>query len=494
MDRTKLENFYRNWSGNLDKLSEGYIYDNEKKLKPTRTIFLYFKNIINSFLTNKLNELEKIILLPGIRGVGKTTVLMQILKIEKFLNQNIPLDLEILKNISKLEQRFYLDVSKLHLEQISLNDFFNFFQDVNGFNFVDLNRKTILLLDEIHFDEKWGLFLKTLFDITKNHNNLLVIATGSSAINIKMNADLMRRASVVEVFPMDFREYLNLKYKTQIENNNLNNLKDIILTSKNARDVFLAIKKSSAEIEKIFVNLPYKCEDEFLRNGGFPFTLGIQNQFEILGKIKDVINGIIAKDILTLRKFRTETVSKIGDLLYLLANSDLISYEKLLKTLHIDNIRTLYALLDVLIISGLIVRIKSFGKTYGSTRRTPKYLFITPSLRSAILDDNFYSGIEGKKLEDYFVLVFEKYIRSSVNVYKPNLFYDASEEGADFILNLGNNNIIVEVGFNKDETRQVEHTMKKIKNVKYGLIFGSSELRLFNDKILNIPLKFLLLI
>jgi len=491
MNEEKLENFYKNWLKNLPKLSEGYIYDNNKNLHPTRYIFSYFKKLINNFLTDKINEFEKIVLLPGIRGVGKTTLLMQIYRIEKFLNPNNDWDVRLLKNLSKLDYRFYFDVSKLHFEQITLNEFFKFFEKVNNFNFVSLDKKIILLLDEVHFDENWSLFFKVLFDNIKGHKNLLVIATGSSALNLKISADLIRRATLYELFPMKFNEYLILKHSIYPVKNLSEYLKESLFNSKNAKEVFTKLKNKQLEVDRFFVNLPPDCEDDFFKNGGFPFVARLQNEVEIIERIKNVINGIITKDILTLKRFKTETISKINDLIYLLANSDLISYEKLLNTLRIDNIRTLTALVDVLMMSGILIKVKGYGKTYGSTRKTPKYLFITPSLRNAVLGGIFIQGIEGKKLEDYFALIFEKDLNKKLSY---SLSYDTAEGGADFILTLNDrSNIVIEVGFNKEEAKQVEFTMKKVKS-RYGLVFGSTKLELVNNSILKIPLRFLMLI
>lgn len=490
MKEEKIDNFYKNWLKILPRLNEGYIYA-DKDLRPTRHIFSYFRKLISEFLNDNLNEFEKIILLPGIRGVGKTTLLMQILKIEKFLNADNAIKVQILQNLNKLDYRFYFDVSKLHLEQITLNEFFKFFEKINNLNFVELEKKTLLLLDEVHYDEKWGLFLKVLFDTIKGHKNLLVIATGSSAINIKMNPDLARRSTVIELFPMKFSEYLVLIHTIFPVKNLSEDLKKIIFNSRSAKRVFQELKAKELEINRFFIDLPLGCEDGFFKNGGFPFVVGLHNQVEISERIKDVINGIISKDIISLKKFKTETIGKIYDLLYLLANSDLISYDKLQRALCIDNIRTLSALLDVLVMSGILLRIKSYGQTYGATRKTPKYLFITPSLRSAIQDNNFPSGIEGKKLEDYFALIFQKDLKKTLAV---DLRYDFAEGGADFILTLKDrSNVVIEVGFNKDEIEQVKNTMKKVKS-RYGIVFGSDKLDLVEDAIVKIPLKYLLLI
>lgn len=491
MNEERIDNFYKDWLKILPQLNEGYLYDDNKNLHPTRYIFSYFKKVINDFLNNNLNELEKIILVPGIRGVGKTTLLMQLLKVEKFLNANNLDDTKLSQNLNKIDYRFYFDVSKLHFEQITLNEFFKFFEKMNNLNFVGLDRKILLLLDEIHFDSQWSLFLKVLFDGIKGHRNLLIIATGSSAINIKMSADLMRRSTVIELFPMKFSEYLILKHKISPIENLSDELQKIIFDSKSARKIFDKLKKIELQINRYFMKLPLGCEDEFFKNGGFPFISGLHNPVEIAERIKSVINGIITKDVITLKKFKTETISKIYDLLYLLANSDLISYDKLQKSLRIENIRTLSALLDVLVMSGILVRIKSYGRSYGTTRKTPKYLFITPSLRSAILDNNFPSGIEGKKLEDYFALIFKKNLRK---ILAHDLHYDFAEKGADFVLTLKDrSNIVIEVGFNKNEIEQVKNTMKKVKS-RYGLVFGSNKLELVNNSIVKIPLRFLLLI
>jgi len=111
----------------------------------------------------------------------------------------------------------YLDVSRLSAEGIELNEFFSFYQEINDFRLVDMKKKIILLLDEIHYDEKWGLFLKVLFDATKGHKNLFVIATGSSALKLKMNPDLSRRSLSEEIEPLKFNEFCILRGCSKIK-------------------------------------------------------------------------------------------------------------------------------------------------------------------------------------------------------------------------------------------------------------------------------------
>jgi len=353
------------------------------------------------------------------------------------------------------------------------------------------------LLDEIHFDEKWGLFLKNLFDRTKGHKDILVIATGSSALQINMIADLARRAETWQLFPMKFSEYLILKYnKFPIKSGLSDYLQESLFNSSDASEVFKKLSKEESEINKYFVNeVPPQAEDEFFESGSFPSTLNINNKMKRIEKIKSVIDGIIVKDFLKLKRFETQTIAKINDLLYLLAQSDVISFNKLQAALKIKRPETLDNLIDVLTLSGIITRIKAYGTTYGPTRKTPKILFITPSLRSAILNNSYPSGIEGKKLEDYFALIFQKDIKGSYVFGVPKLSYDIAENGADFVLSLQDKkSVVIEVGFNKEEIKQVQNTMKKVRNPQYGLAIGSRKLELINNSIVKVPLRFLMLI
>ena len=492
MDKIKIEQFYIKWQTTLSPRIEGYIYDENRNLLPTRFIFTKFKKVIEKFLNNSLSEIEKIILIPGIRGIGKSTLLTQTYTVEKFLKSE---DKGVLENIGELDERLYLDVSQLHAEQISLHDFFNFYEEINGFNFEKPNKKILLLLDEIHFDENWGLFLKNTFDRTKGHKDVLVIATGSSALQINMIADLGRRSDVWEIFPMTFSEYMILKYSKYPSPELSDYLRDTLFNSFNASEVFEGLLQKKSEIDRYFINeIPRNAEKDFFQSGSFPSAIKIENKQKVQEKIKSVIDGIIAKDILKLKNFDTHTVAKISDLLYLLAQSDLISYSKIQEALKINRAETLGNLIEVLIMSGILVKIRTYGTSYGSTRKTPKLFFITPSLRSAILNNNYTSGLEGKKLEDYFVLIFQKILKDRQTFGVPKLSYDIAEGGADFVLTLKDRgNIVIEIGFNKEEVRQVQNTMKKVKS-QYGLVFGSSELELVKDYIVKVPLKFLLLI
>lgn len=97
-------------------------------------------------------------------------------------------------------------------------------------------------LDEIHYDRKWVLFLKTLYDRTKSHKNILVIATGSSALLLQSTPDLARRVIVEKIYPLNFLEYLILKYKKYPIKGLKQELYEKVFFSLTAQQVFLLSK------------------------------------------------------------------------------------------------------------------------------------------------------------------------------------------------------------------------------------------------------------
>jgi len=492
-EKTKIENFFRLWNAGVEKLLEGYLYDEEGKLNPTRYIFSYYLKLIERFLNDQIEEIEKINLLSGIRGTGKTTLLAQIFYAPKFVRssqrKNYP------KILSQDYQKFYLDVSRLIAEGISLNEFFNFYQEVNDLSFVNLNKKIILLLDEVHYDQNWGLFLKNLFDMTKRHKNLLVIATGSSALKLKLNPDLSRRSLSKELYPLKFNEYAILKGIGFPQRGLSDKIIEAILFSENTQQIYQKLNNLYFQINKYFLKLPPKIENEFFYYGGFPFVLKLKNKkFLVYELTSGVLDKVITKDILEMKKFSAETLSKIDDLLYLLAVSERTDFEKLCTTLKLDY-RSVRGILDALIQAGILIEIKSYGEKFVRVRKPIKFLFISPSLRVSILKGVIPSEVKGKILEDYLALIFVKDFKKKVEkISELDIRYDSSIEGADFVLKFGKKKIVVEVGFGekKEGVVQVKNTFKRIDGggYHYGIIVSEQgNLKILEKNIIRTPLK-----
>lgn len=492
-NREKIENFYRLWTSELDKFLSGYIYDEEGRPNPTRYIFPYYLTVLEKLTAGRLEEIEKINLLSGIRGVGKTTLLAQLYYTPKFIPSTRKSNYRNI--IAQNYEKIYLDVSRLYNEGISLNEFFNYYQERNDLRFVDLRKKLLILLDEVHYDEKWGLFLKNVFDGTKSHQNILIVATGSSALRIKLNPDLSRRALSEELYPLKFNEYAILKSGIYPERGLSDNLTEAILAGKDARELFEFCKNRQLEISRYFTKFPPGAEEDYLYFGGFPFILRLKNKKSIVFElVSGVIDKFITKDLLEMRRLSSETISKIKDLLYLIANSDSTDIDKLGRTLKLDY-RSVRAVLDALVQSGILAEVKSYGQKFVRVRKPIKFLFISPSLRISILNGIVPPEVKGKILEDYLTLIFSQDFRKKGKQYGGlEVMHDSSAGGADFVLRLGRDKkIIIEVGFGKqgDGIKQIESTGKITGGYDYGIIISrQGDLELVNDKVIKMPLKF----
>ena len=496
-NREKIENFYRLWTSELDRFLSGYIYDEEGKPNPTRYIFSHYLTVLEKFAANRLEEIEKINLLSGIRGIGKTTLLAQLYYAPKFIPSYRKSDYS---NVTAQDyEKIYLDVSRLSDESISLNEFFNYYQERNGIRFVDLRKKLLILLDEVHYDEKWGLFLKNVFDATKSHRNILIIATGSSALRIKLNPDLSRRSLSEELYPLKFNEYAILKNGIYPERGLSDDISQAILGSRDAKELFEFCKNRQIKFSRYFSKFPPNAEDNYLYFGGFPFVLRLRNKKSIVFElILGVIDKLITKDLLEMKKFSSQTISKIKDLLYLIASSDSTDIDKLCKTLRLDY-RPIRAVLDTLVQSGVLMEVKSYGQKFVRVRKPIKFLFISPSLRVSILNGIVPPEVEGKILEDYLTLIFSKDFCKKAKQYGGlEVMHDSSMGGADFILRLGKDKkIIIEVGFRKQNEgiKQIENSGKITSGYDYGIIISrEGDIELINDKILKMPFRFWLAI
>ena len=130
-------------------------------------------------IANSINWKQRMVGIRGLRGVGKTTLLLQHLKYKL------------------REKGLYVTADHPWFYHNSLLDLAEEFEKNGG---------TFLLIDEIHKYPKWSSQLKNIYD---GHPHLQVIFTASSALEIqKGESDLSRRVMSYELSGLSFREYL----------------------------------------------------------------------------------------------------------------------------------------------------------------------------------------------------------------------------------------------------------------------------------------------
>jgi predicted AAA+ superfamily ATPase len=141
------------------------------------------------YLLSKLNSDEKLIGIIGARGVGKTTLLLQLIQ----------------QRPNYLKEALYLSLDSLFASDIDLFGLAMQFEREGG---------KLLVLDEVHHYPNFERTLKTIYDSL----TLQVIFSGSSALHLEQSkADLSRRALMYHMVGLSFREYLNLTQHTQFQ-------------------------------------------------------------------------------------------------------------------------------------------------------------------------------------------------------------------------------------------------------------------------------------
>jgi len=260
---------------------------------------------VNDFLAG--NTENRLIVLPGLIGVGKTTVIFQIY--------------EYLLSQKKIEQDrilyFSTDELKAYLDG-RIADVINIFiQEVHRTSLVNLDREVFILIDEAHFDKEWAQAAKIAFDQSKK---VFLIVTGSSALNLELSVDVARRAKREVMFPMNFSEYLLLKHDFYPPRGMAESMRGLIFSPTKNLNLAHGTSTTNELMRKLItVDRPVEKEwEDCLCFGGFPFTLRM-NQIDTHERISSVVGRVIEKDIFALQSFSTETRNTISRIITLLA-------------------------------------------------------------------------------------------------------------------------------------------------------------------------------
>ena len=418
------------------------------------------------------------VIIPGLRGVGKTTVLAQLFfKCKKAL---------------KDKHVLYISVDDIVTAGLTLSEVLEEYERILGKSFEAQSNPVILFIDEVQQDKKWAAVLKSMYDKARN---VFVVCTGSSAVQLQTNADVARRGIFEKLYPLNFSEYEMLKRNKFPEPRLKQSIKDAIYDSSSASEVHTRLGMLDRKIATQWAKFEENDLDEFLSTGTLPFTFRAQD-VNIHERIGRLIDRMIAKDIPEMGKFDLKTLAVIKKLLFIMADSnDGFSINKASSILGIERI-TLTAVLDALEKAEIIIRIPPHGSSAVAVRKPSKYLFMSPAIRMSLLSitglDETFLARKGKLLEDVSALHF---YREFVSSGAGGLTYDTAGAGADFILQITNKKqIAIEIGMGDKDFSQVKNTMDKVR-CDYGLIFCASNAINLSEKdnIIKIPHRYFLL-
>ena len=215
-----------------------------RKLKSTPTDFLRYKY-------NQIKWQGRFWGLVGPRGVGKSTMLLQYIK----LHLNI-------------KDTLYVSADQLYFSEHKLVELADHFVKMGGKH---------LFIDEIHKYEGWSRELKQIYD---SYDDLQVVISGSSILDIyKGLADLSRRVPIYHMQGLSFREYLYLFHRIEVP---VYALEDI-----------LAHKAVIPGVEH-----PLPLFQDYLRRGYYPFGKDEEFEMELLQVITQTMEVDIPQHLL----------------------------------------------------------------------------------------------------------------------------------------------------------------------------------------------------
>ena len=336
-----------------------------------RDLYAKIKPVINS---------PEVIIITGMRRVGKTTLLRY-----------------IMDNLAS-ENKMFLD-----LENPSNQKYFeeeNYDKIVDNLKFLglDLRKKTYVFIDEIQFVKNIPSVVKYLHD----HYKIKFFLTGSSSFYLKnlFSESLSGRKYIFELFPLSFREFMKLR------------------DPKINPEVLTGGKVTQA----IFGNSD-RYYSEYLLFGGFPGVAAKESIQEKKAMLEDIFSSYFQLEIVQLGDFKK--IKVIRDLMLLLMErvGSKLDMQKLSRELGVarETINNYIAFLES---TYFIKLIRPFSRNRDlEIRSTPKFYLCDSGLVNQFARVN-----EG--------VLFEQAVFSALRLKgEVNYFQKKSGVEIDFILN-----------------------------------------------------------
>ena len=243
-----------------------------------RTLVAKYRNLLKDVDTTYIRHThdtitwnDRLIAILGARGVGKTTLVLQHIKLYEDVDTTL-----------------FVFADDLWFSTHSLVELAEIFYTNGG---------KVLYIDEIHKYKNWSQEIKNIYD---SYPQLKVRYTGSSILDLQRGShDLSRRVLEYQMYGLSFREYVALKYGVEIPIHTL----EQVLANK--------IEFPYADYR------PVALFKEYLRSGYYPYFK--DDGYEV--RLAKTINTIVEVDIPKFAELSVSTAEKLKTLLYIIAQS-----------------------------------------------------------------------------------------------------------------------------------------------------------------------------
>lgn len=291
---------------------------------------------------------KRIVILTGPRRVGKSVLLQQL--IQELLDSGV--------NANNILY-YQMDLPSIYSTTDQPLD------DIIEYARSKVKGKIYIFLDKIQAFKEWYKWIKSYYD---REIDIKFVLSGSSSLRIQREANKYLRGRTVELelFPLDFKEFLMLR-----------NVKIPKINRKNNLSMIHAREQLKESIE------------QYMLVGGFPEWFDIKDEKYpkerwLTHLIADVPKKAIYEDIATFFNIRNPKL--IDMLLSTLAvnQSKIISYEKLNEVVGLDR-GTLLSYIEFLKSSYLILEVPVYGRPLKQVKAMKKYLLIDQGLRNSLV-------------------------------------------------------------------------------------------------------------
>jgi len=341
------------------------------------------------YLSSKIELEQRALLLYGFRGTGKTTLLLQLAQ----------------SQFSDIDQWLYLTAD------------FYLLADRPVFELVEEYTKQqpakLVVIDEVQKLPEWRRTVKNLIDgfpdlqfwfsgsssIYLSDNSGQKVAGGSTARGF--DADLNRRLSRYELWPMSFREFLNFSHNLELK---AYQLSDLLATHTEIADHLVATMKA--------LNTTVLSEfRSYLGYGCYPFYFESKNEEVYLSRLQALVEDVIEQDIGQLLGLKMQELQSLKKLYVTVASSPPFepNIAKLADACQVHR-EKIYQYLYYLEMAGLTRNIyRDITKSMHITSKADKISLANTNLQVAHTDPRVVSERQkGSAREVFFVSNFRE--------------------------------------------------------------------------------------
>lgn len=305
----------------------------------------------------KHRTLRRFVVLSGMRRVGKTTIMYQM--IENLISEGI-----------NPQNILYVSFDNPIAKLVNVETVVSIYESL-----YPIEGTRYLFLDEIQYTDHWELWMKVIYD---KRRDIRLTATGSaSPILEKGAADSgTGRWSVLKIPTMSFYEYCRL---LQLE-------EPILPDRLPLTDL---VKMSNAQLGDLmsrFVPLEGHF-NRYLTIGGFPeLVLSDDDLYAQRMLREDVVDKVIKRDVLTLFNIRSPLLMEKLFLYLCINSSEIFSVTTAAKELDNTSVSTIDSYIKALEMSNLIYLAKPMDVgSKGALKGKPKIFIADAAIRNAVL-------------------------------------------------------------------------------------------------------------